>query len=112
MTVPDFRPGQQVRIRDTADSEFAGCRGTIVFVAESVCDVKIVYRRKGSRRRLVHIGTFRKEDLESLRKPMDLVAFSRELSAAPDGPGHRRLLFTLLLVLLAACLAWGVWTAR
>jgi hypothetical protein len=98
----DFRPGQQVRIRRTADSEFAGYRGTIVYVGESVCDVKIVYRPKGSRRRMIHIGTFAKTDLESLRRSFDLAGYAQEPARA-----HNRRWWPLILLAIIA-IAWGV----
>jgi hypothetical protein len=75
--VDDFRPGQKVRIRSSADNEFAGYQGTIMHVGGRVCDVKIRYKPHGSRVWSTHIGTFDKDDLESLRKPADLTMFEQ-----------------------------------
>lgn len=72
----DFRAGQRVRIRASADSDFRGRYGVIMHVGTRVCDVRIRYRSKGSKVRSTYIGTFRKEDLElPRRRSIDLATF-------------------------------------
>ncbi len=64
----DFRSGQRVRIKSSADSDFAGYYGVIMHVGGDVCDVKIRYKPHGSKVHSTYIGTFHKSDLESLMK--------------------------------------------
>ncbi len=73
----DFRAGQRVRIKASADSEFRGYTGVIMHVGTKVCDVRIRYKPKGSKVRSTYIGTFRKDELERPnRKPLDLAVFA------------------------------------
>jgi hypothetical protein len=100
--VGDFRSGQKVRIRSSADSDFAGYVGTVMHVGGRVCDVKIRYRPEGSKVWSIHIGTFNKDDLESLRKPVDLAMFEYRPSNSSWGRvGTWLSLGFVLMVLLA-----------
>lgn len=74
----EFRAGQRVRIRASADSDFAGYYGVIMHVAGNVCDVRVRYKPRGSKTRCTYIGTFQKRDLESLRKPVDHAMFEAQ----------------------------------
>lgn len=71
----EFRAGQRVRVRATADSDFAGHYGVILHVGRDVCDVRIRYKAPGSRVRSTYIGTFDKRDLETFTRPVDLAMF-------------------------------------
>lgn len=101
-----FRPGQRVRIRLYADSEFAGYAGTVVFVGTRVCDVRIRYRPKGAKGISTYIGTFRHEDLESLKRRMDLAYFTQP----PDARGRPSLwglgVSVVLIVVVVGLLIW------
>lgn len=102
----DFRAGQRVRIRPYADSEFAGYEGTVVYVGGKVCDVKIRHRPQGSKASSTYIGTFQKQDLESLKRGMDLANYAvhRQQSAFSSLIWTTTLLITALVV--AGLLLW------
>ncbi len=63
-----FRVGQRVRIRQGTNSDFAGHIGVIVYVGDSVCDVKIAHKRHGSYMTDTCIATFPYDDLEILQR--------------------------------------------
>jgi hypothetical protein len=96
----EFRAGQRVRIRASADSEFAGHDGVIMHVGGNVCDVKIRYKPPGSKVRSTYIGTFQKSDLQSLRRPVDLAMFE----ARPSTSVMRQTSVQVSLVLMAVLL--------
>ncbi|MCF8563245.1 hypothetical protein LLE49_00610 [Alicyclobacillus tolerans] len=101
-----FRAGQRVRIRPSADSDFAGCEGTVVYVGETVCDVKITVKKRGSKAGNAYIRAFSKRDLERVKRKIDLVS----LSVAPGGDPRTRVGWVIAGVACLCVLAWIVWS--
>jgi hypothetical protein len=102
----EFQAGQRVKVRASADSEFAGHQGTVVYVGSKACDVRIRYKPQGSKTVSTFIGTFQKKDLESLRKGLDLAHFS-------EGGGRHslrqyiwRIFWLAGLVIIGGCVIW------
>jgi|SRR5579875_2792968 len=91
-----FRAGQRVRIRPDADTEFAGHQGTIVYVGEKSCDVKIKYRPPGSKTPSTYIGHFPKSDLERGNARTELTSFSLDSSFRQS----RTLMWIIVLALV------------
>ncbi len=97
----EFRAGQRVRIRSSADCDFAGHDGVIMHVGGNVCDVKIRYKTPGSKVRSTYIGAFKKSDLESLRRSVDLAMFeTRPNTSVLRHPSILVSLVAIALVLL------------
>jgi hypothetical protein len=99
-----FRAGQRVRIRPSADSDFAGYDGVILYVGHDVCDVKIRYRPKGSKGYSTYIGTFKKEDLETSHRKFDLASFSNAQTLA----SQKRAMWVIITIIVVAA-AWALW---
>lgn len=78
-----LKAGQRVRILSNAKSEFAGYIGTVIYAGNSVYDVRIKYKPKGSKTCKVHIDSFRHDELESLSHKLDLATYAMDLGQKP-----------------------------
>jgi hypothetical protein len=99
-----FRAGQRVRIRPSAESDFAGYDGVILYVGNDVCDVKIRYRPKGSKEYSTYIGTFKKEDLESSHRKLDLASYSNKQTRT-----SQKMAVLVILMVTVVAAAWALW---
>lgn len=105
--VRSFRAGDRVRVRETADSPYAGCEGVVVYVGNTVCDVRITVNRRemvghGRTRRKSRsetvMETLPKKDLESMRRHVELIGYTLEM---PPGGVFWPMVILVLAVLVA-----------
>lgn len=62
-----FQVGEKVKIRSNSNNDFAGCTGVILYVGDTVCDIKIAYKPAGSNTAETFIGVFNFNDIERIR---------------------------------------------
>lgn len=85
-----MRAGQRVRVKTTANSRFAGKKGVVMFVGDTVCDVKFVERtREWSD---IEIEAIPRTDLEDVNGRFELTRFE------PIRPRATSLISRILIV--------------